>query len=165
MRGIMLALALALPAAAGAETYLGLHAGEFRSDACAGVDACDADTVSGGAILGYRPRSDLAVELQAVRLGQISVPGIDTDVWGLGAHALLGGPATERVTAFVMGGAVRWRAKAGGAKAYGTDPYVGLVVAWRATDAVTMRLQYQRYLDVLEADIDAVTVAVTAAIR
>lgn len=175
MRVLIFALALiAAPLAAAADTYLVATAGQSTVEFdCGDADTCEYRGFAGSLAVGYELRPDVAVEVQAARLGSIRMDiagaSVGLNVDGLGAHVLLGGPSGAGLTARVAAGAVRWRStveagdgsERGRVREYGTDPYVGLVLDYRGADRIGARASWIRYLDVAGGDTTAISVGAT----
>lgn len=161
-----MAFSLAPAAQAANNWYLGAGVGYSDIDICNGVPggvSCDDNDTGWKLYGGYSFNDNIAVELGWVNLGEATVSGgglnasAEADGWEL--SVLLGGKVTQNLSLYGKLGAFRWDVDAksnfglSGSDS-GTDAVYGLGARYDFTPTAGMRLQWDRFNDVGDVDID-----------
>lgn len=184
-------LLLLVPMSAFAEVFVGGQAGIASvNDFCegsgdftgAGISVnCDDEAGTFVGLIGYQVNPNISIEAFAGYLGEISAnitdgsetASIEIDGTTIGVNLTAYWPLSPRFSLIGQAGALRWNLDAnvkitdgidtleGTATDKGTDPFFGFGASFQASERLTLRLLYQRFLDVSDSDIDVLSVGFT----
>ena len=151
--------------------YAGFGLGKSKvRDLCEGLTNCDDKDTALNIFAGYQANRNFGVELGYAELGKFSgsVPGISVtgEVTGFELSAVGTLPIDEKFALYGKLGFFMWdvdvRGSAGGfgfsGSDDGTDPTIAIGARYSLTRNVAMQVQWQRYFDIGDSDLDVVGV-------
>jgi OmpA-OmpF porin, OOP family len=153
--------------------YAGFGLGKSKvKDLCEGLTNCDDKDTALNIFAGYQANRNFGVELGYAELGKFSgsVPGISVtgEVTGFELSAVGTLPIDEKFALYGKLGFFMWdvdvRGSAGGfgfsGSDDGTDPTLAIGARYSLTRNVALQVQWQRYFDIGDSDIDVIGLGV-----